>query len=357
MTTKKIDGHMHISQWMRQDGKRTFEALEEYRQTNGIAYVDDMCCTNNADLWDGYEMDQSILGAISKLENPYVFVHGCLYVPEDVALTQRYPFVGQLEELMELGLDGVKICDFKPDAYKRLQVERRLDEYEKYIDCCEKYRVHMCWHAADPVFFWDAARVPEEVRRLGWFYGDGSYPAYEKLIAYANGLLDRHPKLHVQLAHAFFQSDDPDAMETLLQKHPCVTVDLAPGGEMFDGFRRQYDRWRRIFRNYADRFVYATDGSTSCTREEMTDLSEKVLRFLQTGDVFAFSDLYTARGVCLEQEALENILHRNHEREVGAEPKPVNRVALKKYVARYLPLMPDSQNKRRIEEYYRKNLL
>ena len=75
-------------------------------------------------------MDQSILGSIAKLENSHVFTHGCLYIPQDVNLTKQYDFVNQLEEMMELGLDGIKICDFKPDAYKILNVEHRLDEYE-----------------------------------------------------------------------------------------------------------------------------------------------------------------------------------------------------------------------------------
>lgn len=348
---------MHIPQWFRGDGKRAFEVIEEYRQDNDIAYVDNMCCSNNANLWDGYEMDQSILGAIAKLENPNVFTHGCLYIPQDSAQTGKYDFVGQLEEMMEIGLDGVKICDFKPDAYRILSVERRLDEYEKYIACCEKYGVHMCWHVADPAFFWDETKVSDEIKALGWFYGNGDYPTYEKLIAYAYELLDRHPKLHVQLAHAFFKSEEPDEVENLLKKYPDVQIDLAPGGEMFDGFRAQYDRWSSIFRTYSDRFVYATDASTTYSREEMSNLAQNVLRFLQTDDVFDFPGGHVAHGLGLEQAHLENILYKNHERAVGAAPQSICKSALKKAMNRYLPLMPDSQNKRMAEEYYRKNLL
>ena len=59
----------------------------------------------------------------------------------------------------------------------------------------------------------------------------------------------------------------------------------------------------------------------------------------------------------LGKEHLENILYRNHERSVRVHPKPINKAALKKYINRYLPLMPDSQNKRMTEVYYRNHLL
>lgn len=353
--TKIIDSHMHIPQWLRDDGMIAFDVVNEYRENNGIEYVDNMCCSNNANLWGGYEPDQSILGAISKVENPYVFNHGCLYIPQDVKETEKYDFVAQIEELMELGMDGIKICDFKPDAYKILNVEKRLSEYEKVIDYCEKYNVHMCWHVADPDFFWDETKVSDRVKELGWFYGDGTYPSYEKLIGYACDMIERHPRLNVQLAHAFFKSDKPDEVEALLSKHPNVTVDFAPGGEMFAGFSKHYDRWCDIFRNYSDRFLFATDASVTYTADYMSGLAHRVLRFLTTDDVFNYIDEYVAHGINLSGEHLENMLHRNHERTVGYVPRQISTSALKRYIARYLPLMPDSQNRKMIENYYRKN--
>lgn len=352
-----IDSHMHIPQWLRNDGKSAFEVIEDYRRENNIMFVDNMCCTSNGNLWGGFEADQSILGAIAKLENPNVFVHGCLYIPNDAVESKKYSFTDQLDELMELGMDGIKICDFKPDAYKRLNVEQNLEEYEKYISCCEKYNVHMCWHIADPDFFWDGSAVPEEIKRANWFYGDGTYPSYEKLIAYACEMLDKHPKLRVQLAHAFFKSNEPSEIEAILEKYPNVTIDLAPGGEMFDGFRTHYDSWFKIFRRYSDRFLYATDASTTYSTEGMTGIAQKVLRFLSTDDIFAYSDKNTAHGIKLEREHLDNILYKNHERTVGRSPRQINRSALKKYIDRYLKLMPPSENSRMIEEYYRKDLL
>lgn len=354
---KIIDAHMHIPQWVRYDGKSAFDIMREYQENNNISYVDNMCCSNNRNLWSGYEMDQSILGAIAKLENPTVFTHGCLYIPEDITQIKKYDFKSQLEELMELGLDGVKICDFKPDAYKTLNVEKLLGEYEEYIGYCEKYNVHMCWHVGDPKTCWDESLVSEAFKSRGWFYGDGTFPTYGEIMGLAYKLIDMHPNLSVLLAHAFFKSFDPDEMVELLQKYPNVNIDLAPGWEMHVGFRTYYEKWYDIFRKYSDRFLYATDASMISNDEGMNTIAQRVLRFLRTDDEFEIAGNRLSHGIKLEQSHLENILYKNHERIVGVTPKEINKTALKKYIERYLPLMPDSKNKKMTEEYYRKNLL
>jgi hypothetical protein len=79
---------------------------------------------------------------------------------------------------------------------------------------------------------------------------------------------------------------------------------------MFDGFRKNYDKWYRIFREYSDRFVYATDTGTGQSPEKMKQLSQNVLRFLSTDDEFDFNTLYVARGIKLEKEHLESKLNK-----------------------------------------------
>ena len=356
MANKIIDAHMHITQWYGQDGRTVFDSIARYQDVNGIVAVDNMCCSNNGNLWSGYEMDQPIIGAIAKLENPTVFTHGCVYIPEDRSQISHYHFKDQLEELMELGLDGVKICDFKPDAYKLLGTAELMEEYEEYIACCERYGVHMCWHVADPRENWDPDKVSDYARRVGWFYGDGTHPSYDDFINMTYRLLDAHPNLNVMLAHMFFKSFEPDEVEALLQKYPHVTIDLAPGWGMMDGFRTHYDKWYRLFRDYSDRFLYATDATMSVGTRVDT-LAQAVLRFLTTDDVFESPGNHETHGIALEQEHLDRILYQNHERLVGEKPKEINKSALKKYIDRYLPLMRDSRNKQMIEEYYRKNLI
>ena len=357
MNFPMIDGHMHIAQWENEQNGSVFENIRKYQEDNHIIAVDNMCCSNNGNLWQGFEADQSILGAISKLENDTVFTHGCLYIPENPALRPAFTFRDQLDELMELGLDGIKICDFKPDAYKLFRVEEHLEEYDDFIGYCEKYDVHMCWHIADPEYFWDPDKTPEDSRKCGWFYGDDSYATFERLINLTYVFLDHHPRLHVMLAHMFFKSYQPDEIISLLERYPNAAIDFAPGWGMFLGFRAHHEKWRQIFRKYSDRFLYATDCTLPASLTALRQSAQDVLRFLQTEDEFENSNKGLTRGVGLEQEHLENILYKNHERIVGKKPREINRAALKKYIERYLPLIPASKNTQRTEEYYRKYLL
>ena len=357
MERKIIDAHMHLAQWEGKDGRSVFENLRKYREQNGISALDNMCSTNNGDLWEGFEGDQSILGAIAKLEDPSVFVHGCLYLPKGYTELGGSDFKDQLDELMELGVDGIKICDFKPDAYKLLRVEEHLEEYDDFIGYCEKNKVHMCWHVADPKDFWDPRNASEISKTKGWFYGDGTYPTYEELMDMTYSLLDAHRDLDILLAHMFFKSFEPDEVVALLEKYPGVCIDMAPGWEMFSGFKEYHEKWSEIFRKYSERFLFATDRTVSSDLDYLNRSVRNVLRFLETDDEFEVNYGYFTRGIKLEDKYLDNILYKNHERTVGKEPKKINRAALKKYIEKYLPLLPDSRNKQLTEEYYRKNLI
>lgn len=357
MMNKIIDGHMHISQWQRRDGKSIFDIIREYCQTHNIEYVDNMCCSNNGTLWDSFEADQNILGAIAKIECPSVFTHGCLYIPDNPPKNVKFNVKDQLEEMMEIGFDGVKICDFKPDAYKLFDVDSHLEEYDEYIGLCEKYGVHMCWHVADPTTFWEADKVSEYAKQAGWFYGDGKHATFEYLMNLTYRFLDSHPNLNVTLAHMFFIGKYPDQMTALLEKYPNVTIDFAPGTAMFSDFMLNHKAWSGIFRKYSDRFLYATDATLGVTSEGMAnEIVEYVQKFLATDEEFTISYAPVhSKGIGLEKEHLENILFKNHSRIVGTSPRPINKQALKKHAERFLPLLPDTQNTHLAHEYLRAN--
>ena len=357
MKRKIIDSHMHIVQLERDGVKALFENLNEYQENNGITALDDMCCTNNGDLWNGYEADQSILGAIAKIENSSIFTHGCLFIPKEDGYLKRFDFKDQLEELMEVGVDGIKICDFKPDAYKLFNVGAHIEEYDEFIGYCEKYGVHMCWHVADPETSWDADKVTEMARQKGWFYGDGTYPTYDDLINMTYAFLDSHPRLNVLLAHMFFKSFEPREVVEILEKYPNVCFDMAPGWEMFAGFKTHYAEWSDIFRRYSTRFLYATDMTLPRDIEFLNTSAQLVLKFLETDAEFEVRAGHFTKGIKLDGEHLDNILYRNHENIVGKTPNGINKRALRKYIEKYLPLFPNSKNKMLIEEYYRKNLI
>ena len=347
MKRKIIDSHMHLAQWVADNGESIFDNLEKYQKMGNIAAVDNMACTNNGDLWNRYEADQSILGAIVKLHNPTVFSHGCLFIPKGSKDFKILDFKGQLDDLMEIGLDGIKICDFKPDAYKLFNVDAHLEEYDDFISYCEKNGVHMCWHVADPDPFWKTENGP---------YLDGTFPTYESLNEMTYKFLDSHPNLNVLLAHMFFKSFDPAEAEMILKKYPNACFDMAPGWEMFSGFKKHHGEWSRIFREYSTRFLYATDMTFPMGTDYAAGSANLVLKFLETDEEFDVRVGHSAKGIKLEEEYLENILYKNHDRTVGKTPKEINKAALKKYIQRYLPYLPDTRNKQKTEEFLLKNL-
>ena len=352
---RAIDAHMHVCQWFLDSGETSFNVLERYQKDNCLEAVDIMCCSNNANLWNGYEMDQNILAAIVKMEYPNTYIHGCMYIPDTEKITREFSFENQLETLMEMGFDGIKFCEFKPDSYKVHKMDKRMEELEKYFSYCEKHQIPMCWHVADPETFWDESKVPEAAKKSGWFYGDGSFPTYESLYDQTVGILDRHPNINVVLAHAFFMSFAPDKMQAIFEKYPNVKMDLAPGWEMFDGFRKYYEEWSGLFRRYSDRILFATDATMSSGIQSVDLLADRVLRFLTTDETFEVPGNHTAHGIKLEEEHLDNILCQNFKRVVGAKPHTLQRSSLKKYMEHFLPLIPASKNRAMISEYYRKH--
>ncbi len=356
--TKRIDAHMHICQWVGKGEQDMFDALRQYQRENEIEAVDLMSCTNQGDLWDGYEADQNIISAIVKMEVPGTYIHGCMFIPKydgDARIAPQFDFVEQLEELRAIGFDGIKFCEFKPDSYVLHHMDEREEAFEKYFDWCEREQFPMCWHIADPDEFWDWERVPEWAKKANWWYGDGGYPTWESLMEKTHGILERHPNMHVMLAHAFFHSKEPQKVVELFRKYPRLTLDLAPGWEMFEGFRAHYEEWSDIFRTYSDRILYATDATMSSGTEYCGMLAERVHRFLTTDEEFDVPGNNRAHGIKLEEKFAERILCSNAKRIVGEKPKELDRKLLGEYIKKYLPLLPDTRNRAMIEGYYRRN--
>ncbi len=355
----KIDAHMHLSSWFCSDNEtRAIDALADYYKAHGFASAGIMCCSNNKNLWARYEPDQCILAAIAKHELPNTYIHGCMMLPTLVKsgdVPSAFDFKYQLDMLMAMGFDGIKFIEFKPDSFKINEIKKNFPAFEEYFSHCEKNDIPMCWHIADPEEFWDENKVPAFAKARGNFFGDGTFPSYDELYEMTYGILDRHPKLRVMLAHAFFLSEYPERMTALLEKYPNVTIDLAPGWEMFTGFYNHYNEWYGIFRKYSDRFIFATDADMTFGAQRANDLAEHELRFLATGDEFITHGNRHTRGIALENEQLEKLIGGNCKKIYGDCPKALDTAVFKEYCKTFLPYIPESQNKYEIEKYLKKD--
>ena len=70
-------------------------------------------------------------------------------------------------------------------------------------------------------------------------------------------------------------------------------------------------------------------------------LVDRVYRFLSSPDVIkAVADRFES-GLCIDESAIEDIVHGNFERRVGEAPREINKEALVAYYEKYKHLMTE----------------
>jgi len=221
------------------------------------------------------------------------------------------PLVEQLDRLMALGCDGLKMLCGKPDSRKEIGQPMDGPLYE-----------------------------PLWAKQQNWWY-DSSFPTKQQIDREAFSVFEKHPGLNLILAHFFFLSDDLAAVARFLDAYPGFHVDLAPGVEMLHNFTRRRDEARELFVCYADRILYGTDTGAGrhCTGPKRGWM---VRHWLETDDEFDVPDdpLMTPddrpalKGIALPEDALAKIYAGNFRRIVGAEcPRPLAQPAADERIA------------------------
>ena len=195
------------------------------------------------------------------------------------------PLAKQVDRLIALGADGIKMIETKPTERKVLDVPVDGKYFDGFFARAEATGFPLLWHVNDPEEFWDPAKVPEWARKAGWFY-NRSYVKKETLYAEVEHVLCRHPKLKVIFAHFYFLSADLRRAAVFLDAHPNVHLDLAPGWELFYNMSRDPAATRAFFVTYADRILYGTDIANTQSPASARRLAGDVLRWLATRDVF-----------------------------------------------------------------------
>lgn len=352
-----IDGHIHIDQWS--DGKNEgFDSylgpLEAYREQNGMAWAN----VASIPILGGRDASQNMMAAILKLENPHYFALGGLVhpnLPVTLPVPEEYGFVQQVEELIDLGFDGLKMLEGKPNARRLLGLSFADRAFDAYFSLLEERQIHLLWHVNDPANFWDRSSMSQYAIDRGWCYDGPGFLSYEEGYQEVYTVLRRHPKLKVTFAHLFFLSEQPDRLVELLDSYPNVCVDITPGSEMYRNMSADRKLWREIFTRYADRILLGTDTYTFTPLETAKDRLETIFRFLLTEDDLT---LYSVpiKGLGLDQETVSRILSGNFLRRVGAAPRKISREKLGAYIQKYLPLIKNEENRTAVQAYYSQRL-
>ncbi|MDR1469185.1 MAG: amidohydrolase [Spirochaetaceae bacterium] len=228
----------------------------------------------------------------------------------------------------ELGFDGIKMMDGKPNIRLRIGVPLDDPVFDPLFSFMESMDFPLLYHVNDPIEFWTWELMPQWAKSRGndVFYGDGRYPSKQQIEDEAVSILKKHPKLRVIFPHFFFTATSLERTKELFDTYPNLNYDITPGWEMFESFAGDYDLWRQFFIAYSTRILFGTDTISDHWRETVHALR----RVLETGEPFtAFEE--NCRGLNLEGMPLRNIYQNNFDRYLPVPPRKMNLAGLKAY--------------------------
>ncbi len=340
-----VDGHIHMHRWyFKETGEDFTHGLEEYRRVCGLKYLTLASLPSGNPIPAPRDVSNNIMCAFYKLLNENTFAYGGFIYPSYPARTREMEGMSlctQLDELNEIGFDGIKMLEGKPNLYKRVGNALDGELFDSAFAKMEREGTPILMHALDPADFWTHA--DEETIKKGWFYGDGTYPSVDELYGQVDNILEKYPRLDLCLAHFFFCSENPERLERMFAKYEKLSIDITPGGEMYLGFDKRRDYFRDFFMKYSDRIQFGTDMDFSPHLEAGIWLCDRVYRYLATDEtLMSFSD-HSLTGIKIPQEHLQKIFSDNALNRFGGAPKPINKSALKKYIEKYKHLIADKE--------------
>ncbi len=329
---KIIDGHIHYAHYSYQ------ESLMAILAEAGIEKLAVVCTPDEQRL---SLVPDAVLLKAEYPERVYLFGDldiSPLFMTPEIA---GEAFAHYVDVLLGLGADGIKMIEGKAQMRKRLPIpdfDARV--YEPYWQKMAETRTPLIFHVNDPEEFWDAEKVPDWAREMGWYYGDGSYINNEDQYRQVINVLDRHPDLNVTFAHFFFLSAQLERLAGYFDRFPNMHVDLTPGIEMYFNFSKDPEKVRDFFLKYQDRIIFGTDiGARALLRDRTAGIEaeeslariEVIRSFLEKEGPFQLTHkgfLFGGKeavfqGIHLPDEVLDKIYYRNFEAFAGVSPKPL----------------------------------
>lgn len=266
-------------------------------------------------------LTQNLMGLLFKAQNPgAIFAFGGLNYPEGKIPEDGDEFRKQAEGFKNIGFDGIKMIEGKPNARKKIGVPLSHHIYDGFYTYMEEEGIPIIFHVGDPDSFWDIKRAPTFAVKRGWTYTDGTFPGKEQLYREVDEILEKHPHLNIIFAHFYFMGEEGiERASAFMDRWPGISFDLTPGVEMYESFSKCADEWRDFFIRYQERIIFGTDNDYG----DSINIVGTVRRFLETGDAFSYWG-FELKGLHLPQEVLQKIYATNFMRYVGEHPRKVN---------------------------------
>ena len=110
----------------------------------------------------------------------------------------------QAVRLKQLGFDGMKMLEGKPDTRKMTSLPLDSSVYDKYFSYLEAESIPVTYHVGDPKIFWDEEKAPDWAEKEGWTYTDGSFVSKETLYGEVSGFLRNSPSSRLLCPFFFY---------------------------------------------------------------------------------------------------------------------------------------------------------
>lgn len=196
---------------------------------------------------------------INKEKEDTVFVYGNIFHYYDERDTAD-GYLEQVKNLYEMGVDGIKLLDGKPNVRRKLGRKLCDPIYDKMYAYAEENGIPVKMHVADPPNYWGPKeKMPEFSVRMGWWYGDGSTPSFDEIHEEVYEILCKFPRLKFCAAHCFYMSHDLDALSYFLDTWENTSIDLTPGLSNLLNFTLTPEKSKEFFKKYASRIFFGTD--------------------------------------------------------------------------------------------------
>ncbi|GEM_PF-1715748 len=289
--------------------------------------VGDICLLAYTYIETGIDNNIVCLYYREKADRVRVRAMGGLYYDRDLN-DKIMPFKDQAELLLDLGFDGIKFMDMKPNY--QLYAGYTCDDpvYDEMYDMLEKRGTPLIMHIADPESFWHKELLPQEVIDIGWCYDDPKFLTQQQIFDCTLRRMRKNPNLNMCLAHFGFLAHRPELATYFMENFPNFKLDLTPATNIFHEFGWDTDFWHDFFTKYADRILYGTDNGTYSNHENQLALQQLMIDCCSgEGEEYPlpYGCKEKGRGLNLSAEVQQKIMHDNYFAFLGKDRHPLNR--------------------------------
>lgn len=166
--------------------------------------------------------------------------------------------------------------------------------FDPMWEACAGLYMPVFIHCADPPTFFQSPDVENEryeelSNHPDWSFCGPGFPSFQNLMDARAHVIDRHPRTTFVLMHVGNQATDLDAVESCMQQHANVMVDISA---RIAELGRQPRRSRRFIEQFQDRVLFGTDAvpppfGNDVPQQLLGDaLYDIYYRFLETEDEY-----------------------------------------------------------------------